>query len=234
MSAMLRIAPPSSMKATESGTSVSFIHMQWSAVSSNTNTMPALVARDWRCIRPCARAPALSATSARIRCMPVESSVTGRWAAAGTASSAAIRKRAARTAEKEKAGAMPCLVPCLGDLLLLLVALLLAFCLLAFALLHLLLRLFLGRVLFLVLGDGLHANCRKHRGDDHRQQLRHFILLVFVIGYGVTQRVAAGPRKKNARRADRLTDPTATPPCLPVGPPTQAIVMIWGIPFKLS
>src|SRR3970282_324282 len=40
MSAMLTMAPLASMKATDSGNGVFFIHMQCTAAASNTNSMP--------------------------------------------------------------------------------------------------------------------------------------------------------------------------------------------------
>ncbi len=66
MSAMLRITPRSSMNATESGTKVFFIHMQWRATSGKTNSMPRSVPSDGRCMSPVMRDSLVLAISAWI------------------------------------------------------------------------------------------------------------------------------------------------------------------------
>jgi hypothetical protein len=92
------MAPPASMKATDSGSGVFFIHMQYGSAASNTNSMAPLGASDVRCMSPRVRVASLSAISARIRCMPAPSCTTGSggaWAAApaATNSRAAARER---------------------------------------------------------------------------------------------------------------------------------------------
>src|SRR5688500_909278 len=77
MSAMLTIVPRSSMYATDSGSSVFFIHMQWIARSSKMNSIPAFDARFSRCIRPRARVAGLETTSATMRYMPALNSAVG-------------------------------------------------------------------------------------------------------------------------------------------------------------
>src|SRR5690242_5345662 len=198
MSAILMIAPASSINATERGTRVFFIHMQWSAFSSNTKTMPALVGRDSRYMSPCMRLPALSANSAWMRCIPVESSTTGNcWAPARSASSAKVRRSAARMAEKEKAGSEPCLLSSIGEELLLVAALLvhLLVGLLAALLVALLLHLVfpapgVGR------SDGVYAHDREHGGHNHRQQLDHLSLLVLVCKRGDATSCRPAPRRR--------------------------------------
>src|SRR5476651_1015212 len=188
MSAMLMIAPLSSMKATESGIRVFFIHMQWAAFSSNTKTMPAPCGIDLRYIRPSMRAPMLSATSARMRCMPTARSTAGNSAWTFAANSRASRQKIFFMAsEKKKAGTNPAFFPQSDGLLLvrLLVVLLVHLFHLVGFLLHLVALLFHLVALLLHLvglrsrvgsGDGAQANGREHGGNDHRQQLGHFYL----------------------------------------------------------
>jgi len=52
MSSTLMIAPCSSMKATDSGISVFFIHMQCVVISSKMKSMPALDGIEARCMSP--------------------------------------------------------------------------------------------------------------------------------------------------------------------------------------
>src|SRR5262245_54407462 len=161
--------------------------MQWVPARSKMNSIPAFWPRDLRYIRPCARVGSSAATSARMRCMPAVSCTTGSCcASAGVASSIdAIRKC---INEKGRVCALP--FSSLGSgLLLHLVFFLRVF-----------LRVFLGGLFLgvffrgLLLGlllvlhlragvrrrEGGSANCRKHRGDNHGQQLVHFLLLVSV------------------------------------------------------
>src|SRR6185436_1654938 len=173
--------------------------MHCSEGASNTNSMPVFGASPLRCIRPRARVEKSDATSAWIRCMPARSSVTGSgWASAATAGSARTRVRIGRMNEKGRGS--PCLFVVLeaGCLLLHFVffgvflrrSLLVA--LLHFAALR---RVLLRRGLLFALGfllglllvlhlragvrrrEGGNANRRKHRGNDHGQQLIHFPLL---------------------------------------------------------
>src|SRR6185503_556790 len=174
--------------------------MHCSEGASNTNSMPVFGASPLRCIRPRARVEKSDATSAWIRCMPARSSVTGSgWASAATAASARTRVRIGRMNEKGRGS--PCLFVVLeaGCLLLhfvffgvflrrgLLGGFLVAVFLhrIAFLLRSglLLLGLFLRLLLVLHLRasvrrrEGGSANHRKHRGNDHGQQLVHFLLL---------------------------------------------------------
>src|SRR4030095_3177010 len=186
MSAMLTMAPSSSMKATESGTSVFFIHMQWGACSSKMKSIPAFCARLLRYMRPWARLPGSETTSARMRCMPALSWVTGFWASADVAANER-RARAVRINGKGKAlglassnilsGLLLGFV-FLGGLALLRFALRLLGALLGAlrALLAVLLVHLAGLrlvVRLLLLRDGGHARGSEDRRDQHRNELLH-------------------------------------------------------------
>src|SRR3990170_2316243 len=146
MSAILTTAPASSMNATESGIRVFFIHMQWRLLSSNTNSMPALGASAARCIRPCMRLANVSASSARMRCMPALRSTTGSWACAAPDRHSANARAAIRVDINEKGRASgPAFVA--KEACLLLLGLLGVF-----ALLHLFLAVGLLRFGFLAVG----------------------------------------------------------------------------------
>src|SRR3954466_7004865 len=111
MSAILTIAPRSSMKATESGISVFFIHMQCTAASSKMKSIPAFWAMLLRYMSPWARVPGSETTSARMRCMPALSWATGCWAtgcwaSTGPASRQATKKRV-RTKYKRQGVSLP-------------------------------------------------------------------------------------------------------------------------------
>src|SRR5687768_12706753 len=213
--------------------------MQCGAASSKMNSMPALGASDLRCMRPCERLDMSAATSARIRCMPAESCVTGSgWAAADAATSNRGRENQ-RMNEKGRVVALPFSSFLRRDLLLhfvffgsglLLRLLLLRSVLLGLGLLGLRLglglllglafllrrrlgfafgRLLLGLLLVLHLRaavrrrEGGSANRRKHRGNDQRQQLVHFLLLVNVFEHGPATN-SAYPGRDNAPRVGKV------------------------------
>jgi hypothetical protein len=83
MSSMLRMRPCSSRNATDSGSRVFFIHMQWRWGSVKMNNMPWLAGMLRRFISPTMRWSGVAATSASMRYMPALSSVSGidDWAA---------------------------------------------------------------------------------------------------------------------------------------------------------
>src|SRR5436190_4188940 len=111
MSSTLRMAPCSSMNATESGISVFFIHMHGLETSSKMNSIPAFEGMAVRYMRPCERLPKSAATSARMRCMPACSCTSGSdWAPATPPAKARATARVARINEKGRE------VPALFDL----------------------------------------------------------------------------------------------------------------------
>src|SRR5258708_6723116 len=85
--------------------------MHCTVASSNTNSMPALLPSDLRCMRPCMRELKSAATSAWMRCMPALSCTAGNSACAAkvTAKAAAAISFFKRRSKKKKAGSLPCL-----------------------------------------------------------------------------------------------------------------------------
>src|SRR6185503_10715390 len=212
--------------------------MHCSEGASKMNSMPAFGARPLRCIRPRARVEKSAATSAWIRCMPARSSVTGSDCASAAAAGSAISK-ARILGMNEKGRGSPCLFVDLeaGCLLLhfvffgvflgsgFLVALL-HFAALRGVFLRCGFLVALGLLLglFLVLHlrasvrrrEGGNANRRKHRGNDHGQQLVHFSFSFSVRNAG-KRYGPPYPERNNALGPGRLTAPIRNLPVVSHG-----------------
>src|SRR5688572_9322646 len=96
MSRIFRIVPWASMKATESGMSVFFIHMLWYAGSSKMKSMPSLRPRLLRFMRPRARSASLATTSTLRAWGPTRTVAVLRRVSAPAAVTASASARAAR------------------------------------------------------------------------------------------------------------------------------------------